>query len=54
MCKIICFRIKPFLPLLIAKNQSTFIPNRNIGENLLFAHEFVRDFKKKSQKCALK
>lgn len=47
--KIICSRIKDFLPYLIVKNQSAFVPNRSIGENILLAHELVHDFKKKGR-----
>jgi len=42
--KIIYGRIKHFLPYLISENQSAFVPQRNIGENILLAHELVRDF----------
>lgn len=48
--KIICSRIKHFLSYLIADNQSAFIPFKNIGENILLAHELVRDLKKKDKK----
>lgn len=39
--------------MLVAENQSTFIPGRNIGENVLLAHEQVWDFTKngKSKMC---
>lgn len=44
--KTICNRIKWFLPFLIAENQSSFKHGRNIGENILLAHELIRDFSK--------
>lgn len=47
--KILCNRIKWFPPLLIAENQSLFIPSRNIGENVLLSHEQVRDFSKRGK-----
>lgn len=34
--------LKPFLPYLIAENQSSFILRRNIDENILLAHELIR------------
>jgi hypothetical protein len=46
---IIYSRIKHLLPYLIAENQSAFVPDRNIGENILLAHELVWDFKKKGK-----
>lgn len=53
MTKIICNRIKFFLPYLITDNQSAFILGRSIGENILLAHEMLRDFKRpgKSKMC---
>jgi hypothetical protein len=45
--KIICNRIKPFLPLLISENQSAFIPGRYIAENVLLAHEQIRQFNRR-------
>lgn len=53
--KVLCNRLKHFLPFLIAGNQSAFIPGRNIGENVLLAHEMIRDFKKFGKpKCVSK
>lgn len=46
IAKILCNRFKDFLPYLISENQSAFIPGRNTGENILLAHELIRDFKK--------
>lgn len=37
------------VPFLIAKNHSAFVPERNIGENILLAHEHVRAFKKRGK-----
>lgn len=42
--KIICNRIKPFMPLLISDNQSAFIQGRFITDNILLAHEQIRQF----------
>lgn len=47
--KILCNKIKWFLPFLIAENQSYFIPGRNVGENVLLAHEQVLDFAKRGK-----
>lgn len=44
--KILCNRLKPFLPFLVSGNQSAFIKGRYIGDNILLAHELLRDFKK--------
>lgn len=41
VAKIICNRVKHFLPFLIAENQLAFIAGRNIGENILLADELI-------------
>jgi hypothetical protein len=35
---------------LICKNQTAFIPNRGISENVLLAQEIVRDYHKEKGK----
>lgn len=43
----LCNRLKLFLPFLISENQSAFIKEKYIGDNILLAHELLHDFKKK-------
>lgn len=47
LSKVLCNRLKHFLPHLISKNQTAFIKVRYIGENILLAHELLLDFNKK-------
>lgn len=48
--KIIRSCIKWFQPLLlIVENQPSFIPGKNIGENVLLAHKQIRDFIKRGK-----
>ncbi|XP_026410782.1 uncharacterized protein LOC113306007 [Papaver somniferum] len=54
--KIISLRMKKVLSGLISVNQSAFISGRAIQENIMVAHEIVRNYhsKKGSPRCALK
>lgn len=44
--KILANRLKEILDQLISPNQAAFIKGRNIAENILLAHELVRNFHK--------
>jgi hypothetical protein len=54
--KILSNRILLVLDSLICRNQSAFIPGRNISENVLLAQELVRNYHRKDSKprCTLK
>jgi hypothetical protein len=54
--KIIANRMLPLLGDLVSINQSAFIPNRSIFENVLLAQEIVRNYHKETGKprCAMK
>jgi hypothetical protein len=54
--KLLSNRILPILDSLISRNQSAFIPGRNIAENVLLAQELVRNYHRKDGKprCTLK
>jgi hypothetical protein len=54
--KILSNRILPILGDLVGTNQSAFIPNRSISENVLLAQELVKNYHKKDGKprCTLK
>ena len=46
--KIIANRMLPLLGDLVRMNQSAFIPNRSISENVLLAQEIVRNYHKET------
>lgn len=54
--KIIANRLKATLPQCIAHNQSAFVKDRLLVENLLLATEIVKDYHKEdvSPRCAMK
>lgn len=54
--KIVANRLKRVLPEFIAPNQSAFIKDRLLMENLLLASELVKDYHKErvSSRCAMK
>lgn len=43
--KILANRIKPYLDRLVSQNQSVFIPNRQITDNIVVAHEVLHTMK---------
>ena len=47
--KILANRLKPILELCISKNQSSFIPNRQILDNIIISHECLHFLKNKRQ-----
>jgi hypothetical protein len=54
--KLLSNRILPILDSMISRNQSAFIPGRNIAENVLLAQELLRNYHRKDGKprCTLK
>lgn len=49
-------RSKEVIAELVSSNQSAFLPGRCIQDNLLLAHEMVREYNRNhvSRKCAIK
>lgn len=45
--KIIVSRLKPLLPSLISPNQSSFVPGRQIADNIAIVQEMIHSFKNK-------
>ncbi|OWM79398.1 hypothetical protein CDL15_Pgr022810 [Punica granatum] len=54
--KILANRVEGVLPDLVSMNQSAFIKGRRISNNILLAHEFMRNYHPKgvSSLCAIK
>ncbi|KAJ9564713.1 hypothetical protein OSB04_000679 [Centaurea solstitialis] len=54
--KVIANRIKGYLDFLVDENQSTFIPQRQIGDNILLAQELMRGYHRQrgAKRCAFK
>lgn len=54
--KVLASRIKGCLDEIVSENQSDFIPNRQISDNILLSQELMRNYhrKKGNAKCALK
>jgi hypothetical protein len=54
--KILSNRMLPLLDSMISRNQSAFIPGRNIAENVLLAQEMVRNYHRKDgqPRCTMK
>ncbi|KAJ9535399.1 hypothetical protein OSB04_un001489 [Centaurea solstitialis] len=54
--KILVGRIKDCLNVLVDANQSAFIPNRHIGDNVLLAQELMRGYHRQrgASRCAFK
>jgi hypothetical protein len=48
--KILANRLKKVLPKIISPLQSAFVPNRNIQDNSILAHELIHTFKNKKGK----
>jgi hypothetical protein len=51
--KILANRLKKVLPKIISPLQSTFVPNMNIQDNSILAHELIHTFKNKKGKKGL-
>jgi hypothetical protein len=51
--KILANRLKKVLPQIISPLQSAFVPNRNIQDNSILAHELIHSFKNKKGKKGL-
>lgn len=48
--KVLADRLKPWLHLIISENQTAFIPNRLITDNILIAHELLHSLNTKKLK----
>lgn len=42
--KILANRLKPCIEVLISLNQTVFVPQKSIAENVLMAQEIVKDY----------
>lgn len=49
LAKVLSNRLKAILPGLISENQSTFVPGRNIQDNVLIAFEIIHHMNKKKR-----
>ena len=54
--KILANRLRPCLANIVSKNQTAFIPNRSIAENVLLAQELVKNYHRDTgpARCAIK
>lgn len=48
--KIVAGRLKTVMPLLISQSQSSFIPGRNISDNIIIAQEAIHSMRRKTGK----
>ncbi|CAL1383611.1 unnamed protein product [Linum trigynum] len=53
VAKILANKLKPLMPILVQKNQSSFIPNRDITDNIIILQETVHSMARRSGKKGL-
>lgn len=53
--KLLSLRLKPVLRTIISENQSAFLPEREIQDNILITHKVLlsQDLKSKEKKCTV-
>lgn len=49
LAKVLANRLKRIFPSIISEHQSTFVPGRNISDNVLVAFELIHYMKQKKQ-----